>query len=64
MESKKKHNPIKILSYILHITFLLNLVTFGLAYSNKLSITYNILSLLSAAVGEIYCTYLLGKEDK
>lgn len=47
--------------YIFHVAFLLNLVTLILALGNKINATFNILSLLSIGIGEVYCTYLLGK---
>lgn len=59
-----KENPtsfFKRIMYIFHVAFLLNLVTLILALGNKINATFNILSLLSIGIGEVYCTYLLGK---
>lgn len=55
MKNEKQY--LRVLNYLMHITFVLNLITFSIAFESKLNIIFNLLSLLLIGISEIYCLF-------
>ncbi len=55
MKNEKQY--LRVLNYLMHITFVLNLITFSIAFESKLNIIFNLLSLLLIGISEIYCVF-------
>ncbi len=55
MKNEKQY--LRVLNYLMHITFVLNLIIFSIAFESKLNIIFNLLSLLLIGISEIYCLF-------